>query len=142
MPKYSLFNFLKGCIAMKQAKALFKNFLKIANKTPHQKLKVAVPQSAEVHINTVEIDRSIIKALENTKYIARTFSGIAHEIKISENEVINRLKDRSLKNQIKIYPRKAKNGALLITTKSRFKKNASTLDKLFDLINDKDIDVF
>ncbi|MDN5110737.1 hypothetical protein PJV97_00100 [Aliarcobacter butzleri] len=77
--------------------------------------------------------RNIIKALTDKRYKARTIKGIANEAKIEENQVISIIKSNpKLRSIAKVYPRKSKSGELLITTKNKFDKKASFLDKLID----------
>ena len=77
--------------------------------------------------------KNIIKALTNKRYKARTIKGIANETKIEENQIISIIKTNpKLKSIVKVYPRKSKSGELLITTKAKFDKKASFLDKLID----------
>lgn len=76
----------------------------------------------------------ILQALNNESYQARTLSGIAKETSLPKQSVINTLKgDATLKQLVKVYPRLAKNGSLLITTKDNFKKSAPLSDKFIDL---------
>jgi hypothetical protein len=89
-------------------------------------------------IPTDNVGIKIIGALENPKYIARTISGIAKEIGIQQSEIIAKLiSDNNLSSHVKIYPRKAKGGGILITTNEVFAKKAPALDKFIDIFSTK-----
>ncbi len=85
--------------------------------------------------NDESIDQQILKALSNTKFKARTVSGIAAEIKQPKILVVERLRSEILKSQVKIYPRRAKNGSILITTKAIFDQKADLIDKFIDVFS-------
>lgn len=97
----------------------------------HKKVK-------SLHIDNIGI--KIISALENPKYVARTISGIAKEIGVQQSEIITKLiSDSSISAHVKIYPRKAKGGGILITTNEVFAKKAPAMDKFIDIFSSKKI---
>ena len=80
-----------------------------------------------------EIDRRILQALNSDKYQARTIDGISQEANSSEQEIIQRITySEKLSDLLKIYPRKSKDGQVLITTKAKYEKSASFTDKFID----------
>ena len=80
----------------------------------------------------------ILKSLENQKYQARTIRGIAKETKQTEEQVLKiLLEEEQLREIIKVYPRRNKNNEILITTRSRFNKEATLLDKTIDILETK-----
>lgn len=85
--------------------------------------------------NDEKIDHLILEALSNTKFKARTVSGIAAEIKQPKLVVVERLHSEILRSQVKIYPRRAKNGSILITTKAIFDQKADLIDKFIDVFS-------
>jgi len=82
-----------------------------------------------------ETDRNkIVKALNNGRFVARTISGIAKETSIERPLVVKILRtDRELRAQLKVLPRKTKDGRILITTKDHFKERGSFSDKFIDV---------
>ena len=78
----------------------------------------------------------IIGALNNTKFHARTFEGVAKEVGARRQEIIETIrKDPVLRGKIKIYRRKASDGRFLVTTKERFSHEASIKDKFVDVFS-------
>jgi len=78
--------------------------------------------------------RAIINALNNRKYKGRTVAGIAADINSSVSKVMLALNnDPKLIKTVKIYPRKSTTGAVLVTTRERFYKEASFLDKFVEV---------
>ncbi|MEJ1401806.1 MAG: hypothetical protein RPU41_13970 [Candidatus Sedimenticola sp. (ex Thyasira tokunagai)] len=79
------------------------------------------------------ICRLILNALNDKKYRARTIQGIAKYANISPSEVIHELNsNKTLNQQVKIYPRKSKDGKVLITTRERFDKTAPLKDRFIE----------
>ncbi len=75
----------------------------------------------------------ILNALNDKKYKARTIQGIAKYAKVSPSEVIQELNsNKTLNQQVKIYPRKSKDGQVLITTRARFDKAAPFKDRFIE----------
>lgn len=75
----------------------------------------------------------IIDAINRPKYKARTIQGIVKDTQLSRNVVVNAIRnDTDLKGSLKVYPRRTKNGHVLITTKQKFDKEASFRDKFID----------
>ena len=65
----------------------------------------------------------ILEALNDERYKARTIAGVAKVVKISPSEVVKKLNTiPELNRQVKIYPRRAQDGKVLITTRERFVK--------------------
>jgi hypothetical protein len=82
----------------------------------------------------------IISSLNNKKYVARTFEGIAKEIGTTKAQVINVIKSNNeLRSKIKLYRRRAEDGRILITTKERFSKEASAIDKFIDIFSSEEV---
>lgn len=94
--------------------------------------------SSGVNINNAEI----IKALNNVKYKARTFDGVAKELGASKQSILEKIKkDPSLREQIKIYRRKTSDGRYLVTTKARYSKEASIKDKFVDVFSSSGVKI-
>ncbi|WP_031435093.1 hypothetical protein [Methylomarinum vadi] len=84
-------------------------------------------------IMSAEMSAKIFEALNDRRYVARTIKGIATSTHLREPQVVEVLRnDQNLRGAVKIYPRKSKNGKLLITTKEKFEKTATTLDRFID----------
>lgn len=82
--------------------------------------------------------RFIEAALKNTRYKARTIEGIAKEAKVSRSEVVYAIKhDARLREKVNVFPRRSKDGRVLITTKDRFSKEASVKDKFIYVFSTK-----
>ena len=83
----------------------------------------------------IKIDvNDIMKALNDGQYKARTLTVIARDINASVDAVKEALeKNPVLIEAVKIYPRRNSKGEVLITTRKRFYKEASVLDKFIDV---------
>lgn len=104
-------------------------------KTKRQNLKSKIKTRT---LNFDEVRPKIIMALNNDKYVARTVNGIANEISLSEPFVVRALKnDKILRSQMKVYPRKSRDGNVLVTTKKHFDQKASFRDKFIDAFSTK-----
>lgn len=80
-----------------------------------------------------EVSATIVGALNNKKYKARTISGIASETGLPKLVVIEAItNNEELKKAIKISPIKTDGGKVLITTKERFTKESSLKEKFID----------
>tara|TARA_R110002124_G_C8971054_1_gene515104 strand:+ start:8625 stop:9092 length:468 start_codon:yes stop_codon:yes gene_type:complete len=80
-----------------------------------------------------EIDRDILRILNKDDYQARTVKGLSKDIDKSEDEVVERITYSKYLNEfLKIFPRKAKSGEVLITTKSKYEQSATFKDKFID----------
>lgn len=84
---------------------------------------------------TADVARvQIIKALNNGRFVARTLGGISKETSIDRSLLIQYLRaDPELKAQVKVLPRRTRDGKLLVTTKDHFRKSASFSDKFIDM---------
>lgn len=81
--------------------------------------------------NTVR--RKIRAALDNPAYRSRTLQGIAGETRLPPELVLKAIQqDRQLAAQVKVIPILAQDGSVLITTKSRFAREASFKEKFVD----------
>lgn len=101
------------------------------SKSPQQK-----GSSPEVDFNSAR--PRILKALNSGRFVARTVAGIAKETSLSKPMVVKVLKgDRLLKAEMKVLPRKTRDGQILLTTKSHFSKKASFKDKFIDVFATK-----
>lgn len=79
------------------------------------------------------IDTEILKVLNRDDYDARTISGLSKAINKTEKEVIQRIMySKELNDLLKIFPRKSRDGQVLITTKAKYEKSASFTDKFID----------
>lgn len=79
------------------------------------------------------VRRKILEALHNKQYKARTITGIAAETKLTARSIVNAIKkDQMLTGAVKIYPIRAKDGRVLITTKARFAEEATKKEKFVD----------
>lgn len=82
------------------------------------------------------INIMILQALNNQDYIARTISGIAREVNSSPVVIVRAIKsDPELKSIVKVFPRRAKTGEVLLTTREKFNKKASIKDKFIDFFS-------
>jgi hypothetical protein len=113
--------------------------------TRHSRTKGGAREKAKGSITTPEISEDIsariAKAINNTKYGARTITGIAKEARIKPNMVISVIKSSpSLIGDVKVYPRRTMTGKLLITTKQRFASEASMKDKFVDVFSTHRLD--
>lgn len=80
-----------------------------------------------------KIEQDILKALNHTKYKARTIKGIAKETKLPKTIITQRLNSSAYLNKhVKIYPRRSKKGQLLVTTRIKFDSEATLTDKFID----------
>ena len=62
-----------------------------------------------------------------------SFKGLSKDIDKSEDEVVERITYSKYLNEfLKIFPRKAKSGEVLITTKSKYEQSATFKDKFID----------
>lgn len=88
---------------------------------------------------TADVARGrIFKALNNGRFVARTLGGISKETSIDRPLVIRYLRtDPELKTQVKVLPRRTRDGKVLVTTKDHFKKSASFSDKFIDVFASK-----
>ncbi|MFI2810771.1 hypothetical protein [Microbulbifer zhoushanensis] len=87
------------------------------------------------------LSKHILAALENKKYFARTFDGIARDVGVKRSEILKKIKsDQALREKIKVFRRKSQDGKLLLTTKSRFTESASFTDKFIDIFSSKGVD--
>lgn len=78
----------------------------------------------------------ILQAINNTKYAARTFEGIAKEVGVNRGKIIEVIKnDPTLRDNIKMFRRKSTDGKILVTTKKRFFNEASIKDKFVDIFS-------
>lgn len=92
-----------------------------------------MPNTAKNGQLTPKAREKIVVALSNRSYRARTVKGIATEAGLREADVVSALSsDAALAKVVKIYPVKSKDGRLLVTTKDRFAKEASTKEKFID----------
>ena len=86
--------------------------------------------------NTLQL--KILDALEDQRYVARTIDGICKELGTSKTEILDAItSDQVLSTKIKVYPRRAKGGKLLITTRDKFQRSAPALDKFISLFGSK-----
>lgn len=80
-----------------------------------------------------EIEKKILKSLSNKKFRARTIHGIAREARITPTVVVKKLNSSpELNQQVKIYPRRSKEGHVLVTTRANFDATASIKDKFIE----------
>jgi hypothetical protein len=80
-----------------------------------------------------DIETKILKSLRSDKFKARTITGIAKEVHVTPKVVINKLNSSpALNQQVKIYPRKSKDGRILVTTRDKFDSSASIKDKFIE----------
>ena len=79
------------------------------------------------------VRRKIRAALDNPAYRSRTLQGIAGETRLPPELVLKAIQqDRRLAAQVKVIPILAQDGSVLITTKSRFAREASFKEKFID----------
>lgn len=89
-----------------------------------------------------EIEARILQALNNPEYVARTVSGIAKEVHASPVVIVRAIKnDPDLRTVVKVFPRRAKNGDVLLTTREKFNKKASFKDKFIDLFSTTQVSI-
>lgn len=75
----------------------------------------------------------IISALTKENFKGRTLYGIAKDSHVSIVDVKDALRnDPELIKHVKIYPRLNSDGEVLVTTRERFEKEASLIDKFID----------
>lgn len=80
-----------------------------------------------------DIETKILKSLRSDKFKARTIAGIAKEVNVTPKVIIHKLNSSpELNNQVKIYPRKSKDGRILVTTRDKFDSSASIKDKFIE----------
>lgn len=80
-----------------------------------------------------EVRSKIVEALNSERYKARTVAGIAKVAHVEPGVVVATImSDPSLREMVKVYPRKSSKGEVLLTTKDRFYKEASFSDKFVD----------
>lgn len=92
---------------------------------------------------TEEQKKEIIKLLSNRKYRGRTLIGISRETKIPAGLIKTGIRgDRNFAKKLKIFPKRTKDGDVLITTKERFVSEASLEEKFTDFFasNRQEID--
>ena len=78
-------------------------------------------------------DATILEALNDTRFMARTIKGLVMATNMEAECIVQRLQDSpKLAKTVKIYPRKTKNGKILLTTRSKFSKYAPFKDKFID----------
>lgn len=84
-------------------------------------------------LGKAELRSKIVEALNSKRYRARTIAGIAKMAHVNPVVVVSTIKnDPSLREMVKVYPRKSSKGEVLLTTKDRFYKEASFSDKFVD----------
>jgi len=104
-------------------------------KCSHSRLMLKHKKSDYTSTDNIDV-KAIINALNQPKYKARTVAGIAADINSSVNNVKFALNnDSELINTVKIYPRQSSTGEILVTTRERFDKEASLLDKFVDMFS-------
>lgn len=80
-----------------------------------------------------QIDTQILRALNESRFRARTIGGIANELGISKRIVVHRLKRSKLLNQqVKIYPLRSKTGDVMLISRERFDKTATVKERFVD----------
>lgn len=83
-----------------------------------------------------DISVKILQALNDQNYIARTVAGIAKEAHASPVLIVKTIKsDPKLQTIVKVFPRRAKTGEILLTTREKFNKKASFKDKFIDFFS-------
>lgn len=86
----------------------------------------------------VEVRTKIVDALNSKRYKARTVAGIAKVAHVPVDQVLSTIKgDPSLREMIKVYPRRSAKGELLLTTKEKFYEDAGFTDKFADVFATK-----
>ena len=100
----------------------------------HPAAKHALTQGrALVKASADTVRRKIRAALDNPAYRSRTLQGIAGETRLPPEVVLKAIqRDRQLAAQVKVIPILAQDGSVLITTKSRFAREASFKEKFVD----------
>ena len=88
------------------------------------------------------IDKKILAALNDRKFKARTINGVAKSVNVDSKSVLARIDSSpELKCEVKVYPRRSKDGRVLITTKSNFSRTASVKDKFIDAFATKRVSI-
>ncbi|WP_158773154.1 hypothetical protein [Cobetia sp. L2A1] len=115
------------------------------NKRKKPRLKSIVRENIRavgvVKDNVVEREK-IISALNDERYSVRIFPGIAKQFGVNERDIVKIFKsDEYLLHKAKILRRKSASGDYLITTKARFSKTASFMDRFIDIFSTKRVDI-
>ena len=102
----------------------------------HSKSSKQHRSSSEVSFDTSR--PKIIKALNSGRFVARTVAGIAKETSLTRPVVVKALKgDMILRSEVKVLPRKTRDGRILVTTKNHFSEKAGFKDKFIDVFATK-----
>ena len=84
------------------------------------------------------IRKKIVGALNNPLFRTRTLDGISKETKLPTKVVLRAIQnDKQLARTVKVVPMRSRDGKVLITTKSRFSKEASLKEKFVDFFASK-----
>lgn len=87
-------------------------------------------------VNDTDIIHKIILSFNDKKYRYRTIDGVAHELNVTPEVVIGKIRnDDLLKKDVKLAPFVNQDGKSLYTTRERFSKEASLSEKFIDLFS-------
>ncbi|MCE5322248.1 hypothetical protein LLG46_02910 [bacterium] len=102
---------------------------------PKQPQSITGNDKAYIRIATMTIQRAVLTALENPRYLWRTTEGIAREIDATTKEVSEQLSE--LKDMLVQPSRLSIDGKMLYTTRAHFRRKAPFLTKLVGALTNR-----
>ncbi len=80
----------------------------------------------------------ILNTLSDGRYVARTIKGLSSDAHLDISIIKDAIRrDEVLRQHLKIYPRRASDGSVLVTTPEVFRAKAGLVDMFIDLFASK-----